>query len=546
MVRGFTKWAAALLCVSASVSVGRSVAAAGIGVPARTGVLAGSGATALVVRTDKGLVRGAENGGAREFLGLPYAAPPVGPLRWRPPQPAARWRGIRDTSKPGNVCAQDGSVATGVPVTSTAEDCLDLNVYTPATFSFRPRPVMVWIHGGGFTGGAGSIFDGAPLAVTGNVVVVTINYRLGPFGFLALPSLNAESPDGSSGDYGLEDQQAALRWVRRNAWAFGGNSRDVTIFGESAGGASVCDNMASPTATGLFTHAIAESGCLQPGQNQRQAEQHDAPFAAQLGCANAATAATCLRGKPVTSLLAAAGGVPDGWGPVVGGRTLPIQPATAFRTGRYAHVPLLQGTNHDEERLSVGFEFDALGHPMTAAQYPATLTSQFGAADAAKIEARYALSAYPSPDLAYASVLTDSQSSCPALATDTLVSRSGVYAYEFSDPNPPNDFGIALGITFSFPLGDAHSTELQYVFGKIPYLDVTPPFTAAQFALSVQMMKYWSRFAATGNPNGGGAPYWPAFDPARQRIEELTSTGIAPETSFGAYHRCAFWAQIEG
>jgi para-nitrobenzyl esterase len=244
-------------------------------------------------------------------------------------------------------------------------------------------------------------------------------------------------------------------------------------------------------------------------------------------------------------LLAAAGSVPGGWAPVVGGRTLPLQPATAFTTGHYAHVPLLQGTNHGDERLSVGFEFGVLGPAMTAAQYPAILASQFGAADAAKVEARYPLSAYPSPDLAYASVLTDSQSSCPALATDTAVSRSGVYAYEFSDPGPPDDFGIAFGITFSIPLGDAHSTELQYVFGKIPYLDVRPPFTAAQVALSAQMMRYWSRFAATGNPNGGGAPYWPAFGPARQRIEELTSTGTAPETSFGTYHQCAFWTQID-
>ena len=532
-------WVAALLCVSVFVSV-ISVAAA------RTGVPAGSGAAALVVRTDKGLVRGVGDGGAREFLGIPYAAPPVGRLRWRPPQPAVRWRGIRDASKPGDACAQNGSIATGVPVTSTTENCLYLNVYAPARPGLRPWPVMVWVHGGGFSGGAGSIFDGAPLAVTGNVVVVTINYRLGPFGFLALPSLDAEGSGGASGDYGLMDQQAALRWVQRNARAFGGGPRDVTIFGESAGGASVCDNMASPTASGLFGHAIAESGCLQPGQDQQQAERQGASFAARLGCSNAAAAAACLRGKPVASLLAAAAGVPGGWAPVVGGRTLPLQPAIAFTTGRYAHVPLLQGTDLDDERLSVGFEFGVLGPPMTAAQYPVILASQFGAADAAKVEARYPLPAYPSPGLAYASVLTDSQSSCPALATDTLVSRSGiVYAFEFSDPDPPNDFSIALGITFSFPLGDAHSTELQYVFGKVPYLDITPPFTAAQFTLSAQMMKYWSRFAATGNPNGSGAPYWPAFGPARQRIEELTSAGIAPTASFAAYHRCAFWARIE-
>ncbi len=529
MMRRLTIWAAALLCASAIVWVGGGAAAAA------------AGSAPLVVRTDKGLVRGIENGGAREFLGIPYAAPPVGALRWRPPQPAARWSGIRDASKPGNVCAQNGSIATGVPVTSTAEDCLYLNVYTPDTATFRPRPVMVWIHGGGFTGGAGSIYDGAPLSVTGGAVVVTINYRLGPFGFLALPSLDAESPDGSSGDYGLMDQQAALRWVQRNALAFGGNPLDVTIFGESAGGASVCENMASPTAFGLFAHAIAESGCFLPSPGLQQAEQHGASFAAQLGCTDAATAAACLRAKPVTSLLAATGGELN-WAPVVGGRTLPLQPATAFATGRYAHVPLLQGTNHDEGRFFVGLEFDALGAPLTAAQYPAVLTAQFGAVNAAKIEARYPLSAYPSPDLAYASVFTDAEFSCPALLADTYAWRSGVYAYEFSDPDPPNDFGI----TFSFPLGAAHSTELQYVFGKIPYLDVTPPFTPAQAALSVQMMRYWARFASDGNPNGGGASYWPAFGPARQQIQELTPTGIAPATTFGAYHQCAFWAQIEG
>jgi para-nitrobenzyl esterase len=533
MVRRFTMWAAALLCVSVLTSLGSSLATV------KAGVLAEPGAAALVVRTGQGLIRRVENDGAREFLGIPYAAPPVGRLRWRPPQPAARWSGIRDASKPGNVCAQNGSIATGVPVTSTTENCLYLNVYTPAAPGLRPRPAMVWIHGGGFTGGAGSIFDGALLAVTGNVVVVTVNYRLGPFGFLALPSLGS-----GSGDYGLMDQQAALRWVQRNASAFGGDPSDVTIFGESADGASVCDIMASPTASGLFEHAIAESGCLQPAQDQRQAEQHDTSFAARLGCADSAV--VCLRGKPTTALLAAAGSVPGGWGPVLGGRTLPIQPATAFADGRYTHVPLLQGTNLDDERLSVGFEFGVLGPPMTAARYPALLTSQFCAADAAKIEARYPLSASPSPSLAYASMLTDSQSSCPALATDKLVSRSGVYAYEFSDPDPPNDFSIALGITFSFPLGDAHSTELQYVFGKIPSMDITPPFTAAQFRLSAQMMGYWSRFAATGNPNGGGAPYWPAFSPARQRVEELTSTRTVPTTGFAAYHQCAFWAQIEG
>jgi para-nitrobenzyl esterase len=536
-MRKLATCAIAILFLSASLSA----SSAGSAVGAASATTKGTASAPLVVRTDKGLVRGMDSGGAREFLGIPYAAPPVGQLRWRPPEPAERWHGIRDAAKPGNVCAQTGSIATGVPATSTAEDCLYLNVYTPPKFSGRPLPVMVWLHGGGFTGGAGSIYDGAPLAVTGNVIVVTINYRLGPFGFLALPSLDTRGWDGSSGDYGLMDQQAALRWVQRNALGFGGNPRDVTIFGESAGGASVCDNMASPTAGGLFAHAIAESGCFLLSQSRQQAEQQGTAYAANLGCTDAATTAGCLRGKPAAALL----GVLGSWAPVVGGLTLPLPPATAFATGRYAHVPLLQGTNHDEGRFFVGFEYDAQGTPITAAQYPALLTAQYGATNGAKVLAAYPLSAYPSPDLAYASIFTDSAFSCPALQADGLVvSRSGVYGYEFSDPNPPNDFGFAF--TFTFPLGAAHSTELQYVFGKIPYLDVTPAFSPGQFALSAQMMGYWSRFAATGNPNGGGAPYWPAFSTTGQQIQELTPTGTGPQAGFAAEHKCAFWAQFGG
>jgi para-nitrobenzyl esterase len=495
-------------------------------------------------------------GEAREFLGIPYAAPPVGPLRWRPPRPAARWAGIRDATKPGDVCAQTGTIVTGELNTSTAEDCLYLNVYTPAALPRRAAlPVMVWIHGGGFTGGAGSIYDGAPLAVSQNVIVVSINYRLGPFGFLALPSLDAES--GSSGDYGLMDQQAALRWVQRNAGAFGGDRRDVTVFGESAGGASVCDNMASPGASGLFQRAIAESGCFLLTQTRQQAEQRGAAFAASLGCTDpapggrpgwvgrASTVAACLRAKPAAALLAQAGGPAGGWAPVAGTATLPQQPAAAFAEGRYAHVPLLQGTNHDEGRFFVGFEFDAFGKPLTAAQYPQVLAGQFGAGAAARIQAAYPLSAYPSPDLAYAAVLTDAQFSCPALRADSLAWRSGVYGYEFDDENAPDDFGL-FGIRFTFPLGAAHSTELQYVFGKIPFADSTPPFSAAQFALSAQMMGYWTRFAATGDPNGGGAAYWPRFRPASQQIQALIPGGSGPRTGFAAEHHCRFRATVEG
>jgi para-nitrobenzyl esterase len=501
----------------------------------------------LVVRTDHGLVRGFHDHGAREFLGIPYAAPPTGANQWRPPQPLPPWQGIRPATKPGHDCAQTGSIATGVLSTSTFESCLFLNVYTPPRSAGQRLPVMVWIYGGGFTGGAGRIYDGAMLAARRHVIVVTINYRVSAFGFLALPSLDAESSDNSSGDYGLMDQQSAMRWVQNNAFAFGGNPGNVTIFGESAGGASVCANMASPTALGLFARAIAESGCIFPAQTKKAAERHGAALAKKLGCTNPATAAACMRAKPAAAILKAEASSSGllAWGPVVGGFTLPVDPIKAFETGHYLHVPLLQGSNLDEGEFFVGIEFDLIGgHPLTAAQYPKVVTAQFGATHGKAVLAHYPLSKFPSPDLAFAQVLTDSEFSCPALLTDILTQHSGNYGYEFSDPHPPNDFGVK----FSFPLGPAHSTELQYVFGRIPFLDKIPPFTPAQFGLSAQMMGYWTRFAATGNPNGGKAPNWPQFGGSQPQIQELIPNATAPEAegTFAGAHQCAFWATIEG
>ncbi len=535
----------------AQAATGKEAARSGSAGPAAHGATAASALTRdpgggqgpgralpLVVRTDKGLVRGLYSGGAREFLGIPYAAPPTGALRWQPPQPASRWSGIRAATSPGSSCAQTGSLATGVITTSTAEDCLYLNVYTPRDAGRRVLPVMVWIHGGAFTGGAGSIYDGAVLAAKGNVIVVTINYRLSAFGFLDLPSLGA-----GNGDFGLLDQQAALRWVQRNAFAFGGNPRDVTEFGESAGAASVCDNMASPGAAGLFERAIAESGCLLPAPNVATAQVEGEQLATKLGCTDQATAAACLRAKPAGDILTAETGM--GWSPVAGTPVLPAQPSTAFASGRYLHVPLIQGTNHDEGRFFVALEFDGFGHPITAAQYPALIQASYGAS-AAAVLARYPLSAYASPDLAFAAVFTDAAFSCPALEADNLTEHSGVYAYEFSDPNPPNDFPL----TFTFPLGAAHSTELQYVFQRIPYLDTVPPFTPAQLALSNQIIGYWTHFAATGDPNAGfpgrAGPYWPRYTSARPDIQELVPDATAPESSaqFSAAHQCAFWASL--
>src|SRR5258708_5665808 len=320
---------------------------------------AAAGQAPLVVRTSDGQVRGLSQGVAREFLGVPYAASTAGALRWRPPRPHAPWRGIMRTARPRPTCAQTGSLATGVLTTSTAENCLNLNVFTPRRERGRPRlPVKGLIPRGGFTARV--------LAAQGHAIVVTINYRVNAFGFLALPS---QGKDQFSGEYGLIDQQAAMRWVRSNATAFGGDPRNVTIFGESAGGASVCMTMTSPTARGLFEHAIAESGCLFPAPTRQQADKQGLTLAATPRCVRPATAGACLRAKPAAEILKAEAGM--GWSPVIGAPTLPESPITAFLTGHYTHVPLLQGSNHDEGRFFVGLGFDvAQGHPMTPHQYP--------------------------------------------------------------------------------------------------------------------------------------------------------------------------------
>ena len=517
---------------------------AGASSDASAGADSGSSAP-LLVRTDGGALRGFYHDDAREFLGVPYAAPPVGPLRWRPPQSAARWTGVRRATRPGDVCAQTGS-STGLPTTTTSEDCLYLNVYTPRRMHGGALPVMVWLHGGAFISGAGSIYDGAVLAQKGDVIVVTINYRLGAFGFLALPALDAEGAGGSSGNFGLLDQQAALRWVQGNAQAFGGDPRNVTIFGQSAGAASVCGNMASPSAAGLFVHAIAESGCLQPLPSQQAADQKGGEFAAGLGCANAATAAACLRTRPAAAVLAAQGA--DSWSPVVGGAVLPLAPAQAFATGQYNHVPLLDGTNHDEGRFFVAINFDAVGAPLTAAQYPAAIADVFGANAAVFITAEYPLSNFSSPDLALAAVLTDAEYSCQALRVDESLLSSGVYAYEFDDPNAPVIFDFA---PLTFPLLAAHSSELAYTFQRVPLRDTRPPFTPTQLALSNEMIRYWTAFAATGDPNAvrfpdrpapAAAP-WPLFTSSRQEIQELVpgATAAVPISAVGADHHCSFW-----
>ncbi|MEU9791432.1 carboxylesterase family protein [Streptomyces sparsogenes] len=452
-----------------------------------------------------------------------------------PPQPAAAWSGTQAATRPGPQCPQ----AIDTQTISMDEDCLFLNVYTPVQRTTRPRPVMVWIHGGSFDSGSGGDYDAGVLAARG-VVVVTINYRLGALGFLALPSLATEAPDHTSGAFGLMDQQAALRWVQANIAAFGGDGHKVTIFGESAGAASVCMQIASPTARGLFQRAITESGCGLSLPTQAQADQAGTSFAAKLQCTDAGTAARCMRTRPVREIIeaqATATGFAN-WLPACQGTILPRRVRDALVTGAYNLVPVLQGTNHDE-----GILFVALDYPQSLRpeEYPGAITAHFGPEAAARIKAQYPLSAYRSPLWALGTALGDAAFSCPTFSFDGMFAAAGpVYAYEFHDPRPA---GFDPPSTET-DLGATHTTELAYVFQRIIGTSERPEFTDAQRALSETMISYWTRFAATGNPNGPHTPVWRPFTARTPYPQELTPAGMGPNKFFAARHRCSFWQPL--
>ncbi|HEU0239553.1 MAG TPA: carboxylesterase family protein [Micromonosporaceae bacterium] len=485
---------------------------------------------APVIQTAGGAVLGKTAGTVDEFLGVPYAAPPVGALRWQPPQPAARWHGVRDATQFAPHCAQSPSPFGQA---TTSEDCLYLNVYTPTNVHQGPkRPVMVWIHGGALVTGESNDYDPTQLVADG-AVVVTINYRLGALGFLAHPALAAA--DGSSGDYGLIDQQAALSWVQSNIVHFGGDKHNVTIFGESAGGLSVLSQLVSPRAHGLFDRAIVESGAYALSTTSlAAAESAGESFATQVGCAD--QTAACLRGVPVATILAnqnAAGYTPNVDGDVL---TQSIKPALV--SGQFNRVPVVNGSNHDEWRLFVALS--ALqGAPVTAANYPAMISSTLGVppAVAAAIAALYPLSAFPSPSEALGAVGTDAIFACPALTVDQSVSNYvPTFAYEFNDENAPQLFLPPVG----FPYGAAHASEIQYLFGLTAAFPAT--LTAAQRQLASAMRAYWTTFARFGFPSSPSVPPWPNFTTASQRMESLTPPTPQAETDFAAVHKCAFWA----
>ncbi|MDT5254124.1 MAG: para-nitrobenzyl esterase [Mycobacterium sp.] len=497
-----------------------------------------------VVRTSMGSVRGMVASDYRLFQGIPYAAPPVGPLRWQLPRPAARWSGMLDASKAGPQCMQDTGrdPRVGRP---TSENCLTLNVWTPARGQHGDkRPVMVWIHGGGFVNGTGDIYYSRRLAAKGHIVVVTINYRLGALGFLAHPSLG---PPGGVGNYGLADQQAALRWVRDNIAVFGGDPRKVTIAGESAGGMSVCDHLVAPGSAGLFRAAIIQSAPCQAQADLATGQRHSVDYAAAAGCRNPATVAVCLRALPATTLdrppwYYFIGDSDALSGPVTGTAMLPDTPIAGLAAGRAARVPVLMGINHDEFTMFAALRYTRLGRGVRSAEYPHVLADIFGA-DGGPVLAHYPPGHYGGDvSLAYSAAVTDGVFACTTdRLADSLSRNAPVYAYEFDDPHAPAPETLRDA---PFPVGASHSLELRYLFsvGGAPRLD------AAQQILSDQMISYWSHFVTSGAPKAAGLPDWPAqADGADQNFwMSLRPGGSGVITNFEAAHQCPFWASLKG
>jgi para-nitrobenzyl esterase len=474
------------------------------------------------VRTQAGLVQGSVVNGVRVYKGIPFAAPPLGNLRWAPPQPAKPWKGVLHADKYAPSCMQTPVVneALGLAPVTVSEDCLYLNVWTPAKSAGARLPVMVWIYGGGFIIGGTSMpqYDGENLAHKG-VVYISIAYRLGPLGFLATPELSKEQ-GGHSGNYGLLDQIAGLQWVKRNIAAFGGNPDKVTIFGESAGGISVSMLCASPLAKGLFEGAISESGGSfgpalsdhQAGENVptlAEAEKKGVAFISGLGASSIASARK-LSAADIQKHVGA--GLGSGWWPNFDGYVLLGDQYKLYEEGKYNDTPVLIGTNADEGALFVA--------STTMQKYKESVDSGYG------MFAHNILAAYPDTSE------TQALRSARDLARDInfgwstwswarLQSRTGkgkVFLYYFNHrPNYPD--------TPRFKdWGPAHGSEISFVFGNFTK---QMPATPEDKLVSAQLMSYWTNFAKYANPNGKGLPEWPAFNNSNQQAMELDTPSKA-------------------
>jgi para-nitrobenzyl esterase len=482
-------------------------------------IVASTLAFAAPVAVDGGHIEGVPQNGTVVYKGIPFAAPPVGDLRWRAPQPAAPWSGVKLADRFSPICMQKGAYPEDAPPEPMSEDCLTLNVWVPARAAQGANlPVMVWIYGGGLINGTAStpLYDGAALARRG-VIVVTTNYRVGALGFLAHAELTRESPNKVSGNYGLLDQLAALQWVNRNIAAFGGNPANVTAFGQSSGAISISVLTASPLAKGLFHRAIGQSGGLfepielAPELSLEGAEKLGAAFATKRG----APSIKALRAKPAAEIAAArfpASAIIDGY-------VLKEPPFNAYAAGRANGVDILIGSNAEEGLAFLGKRMITKAN-LTAAlseDFPPLIVSLIGPSVlATDKEAR----------AAYIAFQGDMRFNWDMLAWARLNARSrrNTFLYRFAHTPPGGE-------------GAAHGTEMAYVFANP---GPNAAWTDADKKLSDTMAAYWTNFAKTGDPNGQGLPQWPAF--ARREQALL----IGNDISAGTLPNVANLAAIDG
>jgi carboxylesterase type B len=491
-----------------------------------------------VAHTQTGLVRGTSAAGVDSFLGIPYAAPPVGDLRFATPRAPAPWHGVRDATTWGDTCP---AAASSNGPRSETEDCLFVNVQRPAHARPGARlPVLVFIHGGGLSNGSSNQMDMAKIVRETGVVGVTMNYRLGSLGFLGVPGLTAE---GESGNYGFADQQAALQWVRRNVAAFGGDPRRVTIDGESAGGWSVCGHLAAPASRGTFAGAMIQSGSCS-SRPVAATEAAGATFAAAVGCADPATAPACLRALPVGTLLDA----PFQPSLTSGTRSLPVAPAEAVRTGRFARVPVVNGATLDEGRTFLAGLVD-----QGQAQYEGLVRGLFGAdADAVLAEYPWPASGADRFTAAYlgSAVFTDSGflggiGGCGTRdLTRELARWTRTYQYEFAHRTGPG-----LQPIEGYEWGAGHAAELAYLW---PSFDngtpIAPTFDAGERRLAREMVQWWGAFTKRGAPSVAGQVPWPRYNGTGLTLS-LRAGGrstLLTDAQYVAEHNCDFWAELRG
>jgi para-nitrobenzyl esterase len=494
--------------------------------------------SSTIACTQSGAVRGVIEGNIRAFRGVPFAAPPVGNLRWKAPASPLAWQGVRDASAFGNVCPQidfNGVLAGN-------EDCLVLNVFTASPPTGSKQPVMVFFHGGGNQRGDSqkAPFDSPPLAA-GGAVVVTAEYRLGILGFLANPLLTAEG-GGSSGQYALQDMIAALAWVKQNIANFGGDPSRVMLFGQSAGSFNIQWLLVVSPAQGLFSAAGMESGAIPSASKaswiptQAIADAASTPFVAAMGCSNAADVLACLRAVPADTIVNYGSQSPFTLGPGLGSTFLPVD-SFAFLQQHGSPVPLLIGSTREEY---AGIADDPTV-PMTSAQYAAEIHTEFdplGAGVANQVLARYPDSAYDTPRYALIAVHSDYQLTCEirnvALAA-AGAQRPNVWRYLYTH-RFENDTSLNALRAF-------HTAELYFLFGNFqPVRGINYSPTVQELAFSSELMGYWTRFAATGDPNGPGATQWLPYDAADEHMLQLDESFA----SIDGYHipHCNFFSTL--